>query len=171
MQVDNSSNRAGTMAFVIGFLIVSILLLSQIGSETKFSSRGQLFAQPRTWSAIGVGGMVFFALAFVVTGWRSRARGAGQELLNWIRPVEFLAWFMAYVWLVPVIGYLTATVPFTVLLAYRLGYRGPKMLLLAAAIGAAIVVVFKAGLSVKIPGGALYEYLPHAIRNFMIVNF
>ncbi len=170
MQVDNPSSRAGTLAFVIGFFIISALLLSQIGSETKFSSKGQLFAQPRTWPAIGISGMVLFSFAYVAANWPSRATGIGSELLGWIRPVEFLAWFMAYVSLVPIIGYLTATVPFTVLLALRLGYRQPKTLLLSAATGAAIVVIFKAGLSVKIPGGALYDYLPDAIRNFMIVN-
>ena len=33
------------------------------------------------------------------------------------------------------------------------------------------VLVFKSMLSVKIPGGEIYEYLPAALRNFMILNF
>lgn len=170
MQTQNKSARAGTLVFAIGFLILSLYLLSQIGAETKFSSRGQLFAQPRTWPAIGVIGMVVFSLAFVATSWRSGLTGAGREAFTWARSLEYLIWFMVYVTLVPIIGYLPATIGFTTALAVRLGYRKLATLLLAAMLGAAIVVVFKAGLSVKIPGGAVYDYLPDAVRNFMIVN-
>ena len=45
------------------------------------------------------------------------------------------------------------------------------MLGAAAFTGLGIVLVFKAALSVKIPGGAIYEYLPDTLRNFLIVNF
>jgi hypothetical protein len=34
-----------------------------------------------------------------------------------------------------------------------------------------IVLVFKTFLEVKIPGGAIYEYLPDTLRTFMILNF
>ena len=56
-------------------------------------------------------------------------------------------------------------------LAFRAGYRGPRMLCAAALTGLSIVLIFKTTLSVKIPGGAIYEYLPDIFRNFMIVNF
>ncbi len=56
-------------------------------------------------------------------------------------------------------------------MAVRQGYRSSRYLVAAALLGLAIVVVFKTGLSVKIPGGALYEYLPGGLRNFMILNF
>ena len=78
---------------------------------------------------------------------------------------------MVYVFAVPQIGYLLATVIFVTLMALRVGYRGPRMLGIAAATGLGIVLIFKTALSVKIPGGAVYEHLPDALRNFMIVNF
>ena len=45
------------------------------------------------------------------------------------------------------------------------------MMLAAVLFGLATVVVFKSFLSVKIPGGMIYEYLPGAIRTFFILNF
>ena len=115
--------------------------------------------------------MVLFALGHLVQSWRSRCKGAGREVLTWARALEYLVWFMAYVWAVPVIGYLAATLIFAGLLAVRVGYRAPRQIALALATGFVIVLVFKAGLSVKIPGAAIYEYLPGALRNFMILNF
>ena len=35
----------------------------------------------------------------------------------------------------------------------------------------AIVVIFKAFLQVKIPGGGIYEALPSALRSFMLTYF
>ncbi len=92
-------------------------------------------------------------------------------MLNWARALEFLLWFLIYVQAVPIIGYLPATVLFTVLLAARQGYRSRRQLTTAAAVGVGIVLVFKTGLSVRIPGGAIYEYLPQTLRNIAIIYF
>jgi hypothetical protein len=45
------------------------------------------------------------------------------------------------------------------------------MMTYAACIGFSIVVIFKSFLEVKIPGGAIYELLPNALRSFFILNF
>ena len=34
-----------------------------------------------------------------------------------------------------------------------------------------VVLIFKSFLQVKIPGAAIYEYLPGALRSFFILNF
>ena len=78
---------------------------------------------------------------------------------------------MAYVYLMPLLGYLPATLVFMCLLTLRLGYRNLRYLLIAAVIAIAIVLFFKTALAVKISGGAIYEYLPDGLRNFMIINF
>ena len=175
MTPEDDSAPAGNMLFAILFAVFSAWLVLQIGAETKYSSSGKLFAQPRFWPAVGVGGMLLFGLAHLLMSWRSSVNGtvanALAESFNWIRAFEYLGWFMAYVYAVPKIGYLLATIIFTFLLCLRAGYRKPKHLALAVAMGIGVVVVFKAGLSVKIPGGAIYEYLPDALRNFMIINF
>ncbi len=93
------------------------------------------------------------------------------EAVQWLRALEYLAWFMVYVWAVPIIGYLPATLIFMGALAVRAGYRNRRVILAALAMGLGIVLVFKTMLSVKIPGGLLYEYLPDALRSIAILNF
>jgi hypothetical protein len=77
---------------------------------------------------------------------------------------------MVYVYAIPVIGYLLATVTFCVLLTFRIGYRG-RALGVAAVFGLLVVLVFKAGFNVKIPGGAIYEYAPDGMRYFLLRYF
>lgn len=174
----NQSNaRPGDTFFIIVLLLLAVFLLSQLGAETKFSARGKLFAQPRFWPAVSVIGMVFFGLAHLALVFFNRTKTTTQshstlsEVLTWARALEYLLWFLIYVQSVPVIGYLPATVLFTLLLAVRQGYRSKRQLLTAAATGIGIVLIFKTGLSVKIPGGAIYEYLPQTLRNIAIIYF
>ena len=162
---------AGNLPFAIAFVVVALVLLSQLGSETKFSAKGNLFAQPRFWPGVSVLGMVLFGTAHLAMVWRKKAEGHRREALIWLRAAEYVVWFMAYVLAVPAIGYLGATILFTALLALRQGYRKARQVGTAIAIGIAVVLIFKTGLAVKIPGGAIYEYLPGGLRNFMIVNF
>lgn len=169
--MQDRKRQPGSVGFAIVFLLASVVLLSQIGGQTKFSSSGQLFAQPRFWPGVAVLGMVIFGLGHLLKELRQARSLEPFEVRLWLSAVEYAVWFMAYVWSVPIIGYLLATVVFTVSLAFRQGYRGHRMLLLACLLGFVIVLVFKTGLAVKIPGGELYEYLPDGLRNFMIVNF
>ncbi len=162
----------GQVIFAIAFVVLSLLLLSQIGDQTKWVKRTAFFAQPRFWPAVGLGGMVVFgALHF----WRLPRRRVRRtdviEARIWAQPLEYALWFMAYVLLVPVIGYLPVTMAFVPAMVWRMGYRTKKLLWAGAAFGAIVVVVFKAFLQVKIPGAMLYEYLPGALRSFFILNF
>lgn len=172
MSAEPTKAKPGEMLFVGLLFAASAFLLSQIGEQAKFSAKGKLFAQPAFWPGVSVIGMVGFTALHLLTHMRQRAKsGLGDEVVIWLRALEFVGWFMVYVVLVPRLGYLPSTVLFTFLLALRMGYRGPAMLGWAAASGVAIVVIFKTLLGVKIPGGALYEYLPDGLRNFMILNF
>lgn len=162
----------GQVIFAIAFVVFSLLLLSQIGDQTKWVKRTAFFAQPRFWPAVGLGGMVVFgALHF----WRLPRRRVRRtdviEARIWAQPLEYALWFMAYVLLVPVIGYLPVTMAFVPAMVWRMGYRSKKLLWTGAIFGAIVVVVFKAFLQVKIPGAMLYEYLPGALRSFFILNF
>ena len=47
MDLQDRKPKAGAVVFAAAFLVVSALLLSQIGEQTKFSARGKLFTQPR----------------------------------------------------------------------------------------------------------------------------
>lgn len=162
--------RRGQLIFALFFVAVSILLLSQIGSQTKWVEKSKLFAQPRFWPAVGLGGMVLLGGAHLyLMPWRRITRYDVTELRKWAQVLEFAAWFMAYVVLVPLIGYLPVTMAFMPLLTWRMGYRQPRMLWLSVGFAVAVVVLFKGFLSVKIPGAAIYEYLPGALRSFFIL--
>lgn len=171
-QLFKRERRRGDLVFAVIFLLFSLFLLSRLGTQTQWIEGSKLFAQPAFWPAISLVGMSVFALLhFLGSWWSPRIDGRWQEVGFWLRSLEYAGWFLLYVWLTPIIGYLLATLLFTVLLALRVGYRQWRMLLLAALCGLAIVVLFKSLLAVRIPGGALYEYLPDGLRSFMLLYF
>ena len=162
----------GQLIFALLFLALSILLISQLGDQTKWIKKTKFAAQPRLWPMIALTGMVFFTGLHL---WRLPRRRILhvdlQEAKRWLQVIEYCVWFVAYVWVVPNLGYLISTLIFLPALAYRAGYQNKKMMTYAACIGFSIVVIFKSFLEVKIPGGAIYEFLPNALRSFFILNF
>ncbi len=164
--------RSGDLVFSVGFVILSLFLLSRIGAETQWFKSSGLFTQPAFWPAASLAGMTIFAILHAIGSVVSpRAAGRREEVILWLRSLEYALWFMVYVQVVPLIGYLAASLLFTLSLTFRIGYRGQRMLLAAAAVGFFTVLVFKSLLSVKIPGGLVYEYLPDGLRNFMLLYF
>ena len=164
------------MFFALLLTVGSILLLSMIGDQIKYFSSKPFFKQPGLWTGIGLVGMVLSGSLYSLEQWigKSKLPKTDQtlfaELWLWVRCVEYLLWFMAYVLAVPWIGYLTATVVLGLLLTFRLGYREKFFYIAIIATTIGIVVIFKSLLLVKIPGGAVYEYFPDAIRNFLILK-
>ena len=115
--------------------------------------------------------MFFSVLHFLSSYISPKLDGRLQEIGFWLKSVEYAGWFMLYVFAVPLLGYLPATVLFAVSLTFRLGYREWKFLGAAALFGVLVVVVFKTFLQVKVPGGAAYELLPETMRAFMLTYF
>jgi len=164
--------RPGDLVFAAVFLLFAILLLSQLGDQTVWKKGTKLFAQPRFWPAVSLGFMTLFAALHLLGSLVSpRIDGRWQEVGFWLRAAEFVLWFLVYVALVPVIGYLLATILFMGALAMRLGYRSPAWLIISTLSAVAIVLIFKTFLQVKIPGGQVYEFLPTALRSFMLTYF
>lgn len=162
--------RRGQLFFAIVFVGLSLLLLVQIGSQTQWIDKTRLFAQPRFWPAVALTGMVVLGLLHLRRlPWRRMTRFDWQEARKWASAFEFAGWFMAYVLLVPWLGYLPTTVLFVPALSWRMGYRSGLMLGLSLVFAVLVVVLFKGFLSVKVPGGAVYEYLPGGLRNFFIL--
>lgn len=162
--------RRGQLIFALAFLAFSGLLLAQIGLQTSWAEKTKLFAQPRFWPAIslglmtGLGGLYLYRLP-----WRYVTRYDRWELRKWAAVLEYGLWFMAYVLTVPILGYLPVTLLFVPTLSWRLGYRSRKMMTISVVFAVAVVILFKGFLSVRIPGGAVYEYLPGAWRSFFIL--
>lgn len=160
----------GDLVFAISFLLISVILVSQLGDQATWVKRTKLFAQPAFWPTVSLIGMLFFAVLNCLGALLSqKTPGRGTEVVFWIRSLEYAVWFLLYVWIVPKIGYLGATILFTLVLTFRVGYRTKGMFIGAVAMAVAIVVIFKAFLQVKIPSGQIYEYLPDGIRNFMLL--
>lgn len=162
----------GQILFALVFLVAALVLLSQLGSETRWVRRTKFFAQPRFWPAVGVGGMVLFGALHLWSLPQKRVTRADViEWRVWFFAIEWVLWFLAYVAVVPFLGYLPSTLAFVPLLAWRAGYRSARMLWSAAAFALAVVLLFKTFLQVRIPGGAIYEYLPEGLRSVFLVSF
>ena len=170
-QITDAPDR-GQVLFAVGFVVFSAMLLSQIGEQTRWAERTLLVAQPRFWPAVGLCGMVLFGvLHWVSLSHRFPIREDGREALRWLLALEWVGWFLVYVTLVPLVGYLPITILFAICLALRIGYRGWRWIGIAAGFGLAVVLLFKTFMGVKIPGAALYEYFPPALRNVFILYF
>ena len=160
--------KPGTLIFATVFLALSVILSLQIDSQTTWSSRHNLTSQPRFWPATGLIMMVAFGAMHL---WQYRGaglRGSGAELWIWIRGLEFAAWFLGYVFLVPQFGYLPASIVVAVALTFRSGFRGMRWLAFSVTLAFGIVVLFRGLLRVHVPGGKLYHALPEGISNFML---
>ena len=167
---DRGRPRRGQLLFAVVFLAISAVLAALLWDQTTWKPGKDWFSQARFWPAVGVFGMVVFTGLHIRHLPRRRfARVDWVEGRIWLTVAEFAAWFLAYVYLVPLIGYLPVTIAFSVVLTWRMGYRSAKKLWIAGAFAVLVVVVFKSFLQVKIPGAALYEFLPGTLRSFFIL--
>ena len=163
--------KPAILVFALLFMLASVVLLSQIGSQTIWSPRKALTAQPRFWPSVGLLMMLGFGALHL---WQIRSTprdGALGEIVLWLRGLEYVAWFIGYVFLVPVLGYLPASVLIAVALVLRLGLRSLRWIAWAILLAFGIVVVFRVLLRVNVPGGAVYHWLPNGLSNFMLTYF
>ncbi|MGX9355661.1 tripartite tricarboxylate transporter TctB family protein [Roseobacteraceae bacterium S113] len=164
--------RPGDLVFSVLFLVFSLILLINLGEQNTWARGTKLLAQPAFWPYAAVIAMTIFGALHLISSLVSPPiDGRWREVGFWLRSVEYAGWFMIYVIIVPQLGYLPATILFCLALTFRLGYRGAKVMVAAAAFGFVVVVIFKAFLQVKVPGGALYELLPTGLRAFMLTYF
>lgn len=164
------------LVFAIALVALSVFLFSQFEAQTRVIEGKELAGQPGFWSWISIVGMLLFGTPYLVTVLLKVRTDNGrasvpQELLQWVVTVEYVLWFMAYVMLVPWLGYLLSTIAFSMLLLFRVGYSKRNFFLWALIFDLVMIAIFKGFLRVNIPGGEIYEYLPPALRNFMISNF
>lgn len=165
--------RPGDVFIASVSVLFALFLAINLPSQTTWVARTKLFAQPAFWPTIAVGLMVLFSLLHLVGALVSeRVSGLKEEaaeIWEWVKLLEFAGWFMGYVTIVPLLGYLPSTIAFTLLLTLRLGYRGTRWMLAAVGGSAVVVLLFKGVLQVKIPAGAVYDVLPSgALRTFIM---
>lgn len=163
--------RPGDKVFAFAFFLGALVLLALLPFQTEWiERRTKWFAQPRLWTGIGLGGMVFFGALHLISTWVSpKIPGRWQEVGFWLQSLEFVTYFLIYVALVPQLGYLPSTLLFCLFLALRIGFRSPHMLLLACVFATVTALFFRGVLQVKIPAGALYEALPEPLRGLALI--
>ena len=94
------------------------------------------------------------------------------ELEQWGRALEFIAYFIGYTFVVPILGYLISTLLFGCFLTWRLGYRTKYWMGVSLLASFAIVLVFRSFLQIKTPVNIwLYDFLPSAMKSFMLTYF
>ena len=169
--------QAGDLVFAMLMLLIVLVLLVSIPFETKWFDGVPLVKQPRLWPTFCIVGMALFGVPYSIQIWRNYKFQLGEvqaelnELSSWLRPLEFVFYFVLYVWSVPLVGYLLSTLLFFSLLTIRAGYRTLLMFWVSLATGFGIVVVFKSLLQVKVASGAIYDYLPDGWATFFMIYF
>lgn len=164
--------RPGDLVFAFLFLGFSLFLVYSLPDQTKWAGSGSIFAKPAFYVYGSVYLMAGFSLLHLVSSFLSEPlEGRWKEVLVWIKSVEYVCWFLLYVLIVPYLGYLISTIAFTVTLSLRLGYRSKRSIATTVLFAVVVVVLFKSLLQVKVPGGMIYEYLPTALRSFMLTYF
>ena len=107
--------------------------------------------------------------------WRKRfllPTKASFEVAKYIEAFEFVIYFIAYTMLVPIFGYLLATVFLGVFLPWRLGYRGRVWVLRSFSCSVAVVIVFRTLLQIKTPVSIwLYDLMPTPLSGFLLTYF
>ena len=163
--------KPATLVFALLFVLASAVLLSQLGTQTIWSSGKHPTAQPRFWPSVGLIMMLGFGALHL---WQTRSApraGSLGEVGLWLRGLEYVAWFIGYVFLVPILGYLPASILIAVALVLRLGLWSLRWVGWAILLAFGIVVVFRVLLRVNVPGGAVYHWLPSGLSNFMLTYF
>lgn len=172
--MNRSQYHAGDLAFAIILVLFSATLLVLIPEQTKWFKNLALLKQPRFWPSMTIIGFTFFSVAYAIAVWlrvrreQANVREDIDEVVNWLKPLQYVAYFLIYVFMVPVMGYLFATLAYFLLMTYRTGYRSKKMFAAAAFIAVIVVGLFKSLLQVKIGAGMWYEMLPREMANFFI---
>ena len=109
------------------------------------------------------------------TAWRKRfllPTSAYFELTKYVAALEYVAYFIGYTLLVPILGYLVSTLLLGTFLTWRLGYRTTSWMVTGFAASFAVVIVFRTLLQIKTPVSIwLYNQLPDAARAFMLTYF
>ena len=163
--------KPATLVFALLFVLASVVLLSQLGTQTIWSSGKHLTAQPRFWPSVGLIMMLGFGALHL---WQARSAprtGSLGEVGLWLRGLEYVVWFIGYVFLVSILGYLPASILIAVALVLRLGLWSLRWVAWAIILAFGIVVVFRVLLRVNVPGGAVYHWLPSGSSNFMLTYF
>ncbi len=173
----------GDFVFSIVILVVALILLWQFAAESGWDKRelpqrrvGKILKQPWVGPLMCMSIIVPAALHNPFASWRARRRDArlrlpdrtAYEIGQSARSFEFIA----YTWVIGILGYLVSAVLFGLFLTLRLGYRSGRWIAISLAAGLSVVVVFRKLLQIKTPVNIwLNNQLPTPFDTFMKIYF
>jgi hypothetical protein len=174
----DGANRLESTALTVIFAGISGTLLLLLGAATKSgSASADWWTRPAFAPSVALSVLV---AANLLTLWRElsdlRARPPSVQeraeawdcFTGWLRPVEFLAYYAAYVWAIQHVGYFVGSLAFVSWLLYRVGLRQGRWLLWGALFCVALIGVFRMGLGVWMPAPAAYDLFPDAVRTALM---
>ena len=134
------------------------------------------WVMPLIFVVLLVPAVIFNALnSYLAARKRAKERRPNRtlyELSYWLRALEYVAYFILYTFLVPILGYLAATLILIPTLAWRQGYRTWRWFGIGVIVAFGVVLVFRTGLQIKTPNSIwLYNQLPVDLRAFMLTYF
>lgn len=161
--------------------IASAVLLLLIPVATKPGPSGQgWWTQPALMPSLAIGLMVlssaYLLLKYILTlranaQLRPNNQAATQEVIEWLKPLEFFVYYCLYIWLLGLIGYFLSSLIFIVILSVRVGLRNTRWMITALLTALALVALFRWGLKVWVPVSDLYDLFPKDVRIFLMRNF
>lgn len=178
VEQEEQANRLESLVLTLIFSAISVGLLAAIGIATKWGPESAgWWTRPALAPGVALGVLV---LANLVTLWRDfvdlRASPAtpGEwaeakaRILGWLLPLEFLAYFAVYVWVLQHLGYFPATLVFVLGLQLRVGLTSVRWLLAGALAALAMTAVFRMGLGVWMPAPEFYDWFPEPVRSALL---
>jgi hypothetical protein len=172
---ETEANRVETVVLTLVFAVVSSGLFLLLPWQTRTGPDGSgWWTQPWLMPAITLGILALANLeslrrAFLAarTPTQIEKEDARKEIKGWFRPLEYFAYFLAYLFSLKYLGYFLSTALFIQFLLWRSGLRATRWRV--AGLGAALFMtaIFRWGLGVWVPTAELYDLFPDIIRKFL----
>ncbi len=175
---ESEANRLESLLLNLIFAAVSAVLLGLLFVATRQgSANAGWWTRPALAPGVALALLLlanFLSLLRAVSDLRTAPATAEEwvdaraKILGWLKPFEFLAYFVVYLWAIHTIGYFGATLAFVLWLMVRVGLRSPGWLLAGVALVTLLILIFRMGLGVWMPAPPLYDIFPDNVREILI---
>jgi hypothetical protein len=171
----DTANRLESLALNLIFCAVALGLLGAIGWATRTGpADAGWWTRPALMPGVA---LTILAIANLLTLWRAGRDlrrqppdaaewgAARAQIIGWLKPLEYLAYFAVYLWAVHVLGYVIATTVFIQWLLFRVGLRSRRWVLTGFLAALALMLVFRVGLRVWMPSPEFFDLAPEPLRS------
>ncbi len=175
------AHNPGLGVFYTAMFILGIILLILLPIQTESGPVEQgWWTQPILMPAISIWlfaitATILFFQHIIKVRRSEMARPSGErirvEIFQWFKPVEYFVYYVAYIWLLGMVGYFLSSLIFIIGVGLRVGLRSPRWLLNGLLFAVLLIAVFRWGLQVWVPAAELYELFEKDTRIFLMRNF